>query len=281
MNEIIQQRLESFAAANANEEQQALKEIIQEVALFALWRAGFFEVAAFQGGTSLRILHHLPRFSEDLDFIVLKPSQDFNWPDYLKQLLEVFKEYGIKSEIQPQGRLDKTIKTAVIKDSSMVNHLNLSFYKGRPGLKLKVKLEIDINPPAGSGYSHTYLDFPTDFEVCHQDLASNFALKMHALLCRGFLKGRDWFDFNWYIKQGVSPNLILLKNALVQTGPWTGKDEIEVDMAWLKKVMQEKINAIDWPQAANDVAPFLRVTEQPSLKLWSARFFSDRLERLG
>jgi hypothetical protein len=281
MNEIIQQRLENFAASNAKDEEQALKEIIQEIALFALWRAGFFEVAAFQGGTSLRILHHLPRFSENLDFILFEPSPDFSWPVYLQQLQAVLEEYGIKSEVQPQGRLDKSIRTAVIKDSSVVNQLNLSFYKSHAGKKLKVKLEIDINPPAGSGYDYTYLDFPNDFEVCHQDLPSNFALKIHALLCREFLKGRDWFDFNWYIKQGVSPNLFLLKNALIQVGPWAGSEEIEVDLAWLKKVMQEKINEIDWSQAALDVAPFLRVTEQPSLKLWSARFFSDKLAKIG
>jgi len=280
MNEIIQQRLESFEATNANEEEQALKEIIQEVALFALWRAGFFELAAFQGGTSLRILHHLPRFSEDLDFILFEPSQDFGWADYLKQLQTVFEEYGIKSEVQPQGRLDKAVRTAVIKDTSVVNQLELSFYKSHPGQKLKVKLEVDINPPAGSGYGYTYLDFPADFEVCHQNLSSNFALKIHALLCRGFLKGRDWFDFNWYIKQGVSPNLLLLKNALVQAGPWARQEEIEVDMAWLKNALQEKINVIDWLEASTGVSAFLRVTEQPSLKLWSARFFSDKLARL-
>lgn len=280
MNEIIQQRLESIAAANANEEEQTLKEILQEITLFALWRAGFLEVAAFQGGASLRILHHLPRFSEDLDFVLFEPSQDFGWPVYLQQLQEVFEEYGIKSEVQLQGRLDKSIRTAVIKDTSVVNQLDLSFYKGRPGQKLKVKLEIHINPPAGSGYDYTYLDFPADFEVCHQDLGSNFALKIHALLCRGFLKGRDWFDFNWYIKQGVFSNLLLLKNALVQAGPWAGQKEIEVDMASPKKALQEKINEIDWQDAGRGVTPFLRITDQSSLKLWGARFFSDKLARL-
>jgi len=73
--------------------------------------------------------------------------------------------------------------------------------------RINIKLEIDVEPPAASGYEYSYLDFPTDYEVCHQDLGSNFALKLHALLCRGFLKGRDWYDFNWYIRQKVSPNL--------------------------------------------------------------------------
>jgi predicted nucleotidyltransferase component of viral defense system len=223
MNEIIQQRLLEFAPADEQEQEHALKEIIQDIALYALWRAGFFEVAAFQGGTSLRILHGLQRFSEDLDFILLEPSTDFDWAKFLKQLLAVLQEYGIDSEALPQGRMDKSIRTAVIKDSSVASQLNLVFYKGHSGRKLKIKLEVDINPPMGSGFEYTYLDFPTDFEVCHQDFSSNFALKIHALLCRGFLKGRDWYDFSWYVKQRTSPNLLLLKNALVQAGPWTGR----------------------------------------------------------
>lgn len=280
MNEIIQQRLDSYGASNANEEEQALKEIIQEVALYALWRAGFFEVAAFQGGTSLRILHGLPRFSEDLDFILKDSVTDFEWAGYLEQLLAVFEEYGVDSEALSSGRLDKVVKTAVIKDTSIVNQLNLSFYSGHPGKKLRVKLEIDVNPLKGSGYEYTYLDFPTDYEVCHQDLSSNFASKIHALLCRNFLKGRDWYDFNWYIKQSVSPNMELLKNALLQAGPWEGQKELIVDMSWLKDVLQDKIDSIDWERAVSAVAPFLKTSEQPGLALWSTRFFSQKLLKL-
>lgn len=280
MNRTIQQKLDSYSATNANEEEHALKEIIQEIALYALWRAGFFEVGAFQGGTSLRILHGLPRFSEDLDFILIKPTPDFEWSRYLKPLLMVLEEYGIKSEAVPLGRADKVIRTAVIKDNSVVNQLDLSFYKGQAGKKLKIKLEIDVNPPAGSGFDYTYLDFPTDYEVCHQDLSSNFSLKLHALLCRRFIKGRDWYDFNWYIKQRVSPNLTLLKNALVQTGPWEGQNTLRFDMDWLNSAMQKKIDSIDWVAAAADVAPFLSTMEQASLNLWSAGFFSQKLSKL-
>lgn len=281
MNRIIQQRLDSYGASDATGEEQALKEVIQEVALYALWRAGFFEVAAFQGGTSLRILHGLPRFSEELDFILKDSVTDFEWASYLEQLLAVFEEYGVKSEALTSGRLDKVVKTAVIRDDSIVSQLNLSFYSGHPGQKLRVKLEIDVNPPEGSGYEYTYLDFPTDYEVCHQDLSSNFALKIHALLCRSFIKGRDWYDFNWYIKQGVSPNMELLKNALLQAGPWEGQKGLTVDMSWLKGVLQDKIDSIDWEYAVSDVAPFLNASEQPSLTLWSARFFSQKLLKLN
>src|SRR3546814_13455615 len=101
-------------------------------------------------------------------------------------------------------------------------------------LTIRIKLEIDVNPPAGSGEDATYLDFPADYEVRHQDLPSNFALKIHALLCRGFLKGRDWYDFSWYVAKGTAPNLPLLRAALIQAGPWAGDESIAVNMPWLK-----------------------------------------------
>ena len=281
MIEIIQKRLDAYKATNPVEEEQATKEIIQEVSLYALWRSGFFEVAAFQGGTSLRILHGLPRFSEDLDFMLKVPDPDFDWSGYLTQLLSCFEEYGLKSEAIPKGRMQQRIKKAVIKDNSITNQLSLSFYQGREGQKINIKLEIDVEPPGSSGYAYAYLDFPTDYEVCHQDLSSNFALKIHALLCRGFLKGRDWYDFNWYLKQKVSPNLPHLKNALVQYGPWQGQDDLAVDISWLKNVMQEKIDSIDWKEAADDVERFLKPGAVESLKLWSARFFSAKLHLLA
>jgi len=176
--------------------------------------------------------------------------------------------------------MEQRIKKAVIKDNSVINQLNLSFYKGHAGQKINIKLEMDVEPPADSAYDYTYLDFPTDYEVCHQDLSSNFALKIHALLCRGFLKGRDWYDFNWYIKQGVSPNLPHLKNALVQYGPWQGQSDLNVDLPWLKDVLQEKIDSIDWKEAVGDVERFLKPVEVDSLRLWSGRFFTHKLQQL-
>ena len=281
MIEIIQQRLNDYGATNPVEEGQATKEIIQEVALYALWRADFFKVAAFQGGTSLRILHGLPRFSEDLDFMLKEPDPAFEWSSYLTQLLACFEEYGLRSEAIQKGRMDQRIQKAVIKDNSIINQLSLSFYQGHEGQKINIKLEIDVEPPAESGYEYSFLDFPADYEVCHQDLSSNFALKLHALLCRPFLKGRDWYDFNWYIKHGVSPNLPHLRNALLQYGPWRGQTQLAVDTHWLKEVIQKKIDSIDWAAAAGDVERFLKPVEVQSLSLWSNRFFSAKLDRLS
>lgn len=278
---IIQQRLDRYNASNQVEEEQATREIIQEIALYALWRSDFFEVAAFQGGTCLRIIHQLPRFSEDLDFMLKEPDPDFGWSLYLKPLLDTFSEFGLRSEAELKGKMDKRIRQAVIKDNSIAQQLNLSFYSGHPDRKLKIKLEIDVEPPALSGYDYSFLDFPLDFEVCHQDLPSNFALKIHALLCRGFLKGRDWFDFVWYVRQGVSPNLPHLESALHQLGPWAEDQDLSVNREWLKRTLKEAVSAINWTQAVADVRRFLPPAEQESLSLWSERFFFAKVDAMA
>lgn len=279
MIELIRKRLERYQASNAVEEEQALKEILQETALYTLWRADFFELAAFQGGTSLRILHGLPRFSEDLDFILKQADESFAWTAYLEPLIDGLAQFGIESEVLDKGRMDQRVRKALLKDNSGARQLDLSFHQGPVDRKLSIKLEIDINPPAGSGFAYSYLDFPLDFEVCHQDLGSNFALKIHALLCRPFLKGRDWYDFNWYVKQGTSPNLPLLQAALEQYGPWQGEG-VRIDHPWLLNTMREKISTIDWAAAAEDVSRFLKPVEQQSLRLWSQRFFLSKLDQL-
>ncbi len=280
MIEIIQQRLESYKSNNAVEEEQATKEILQEVALYSLWRADFFEVAAFQGGTSLRILHKLSRFSEDLDFILKAPDPAFSWNSYLPKLIEGLKEFGLQSEVLDKTRMEKNVREALLKDNSIGNQLNLRFYQGHATPTLKIKLEIDVNPPAGSAFGHVYLDFPLDFEVCHQDLPSNFALKIHALLCRPYLKGRDWYDFNWYIKQGVRPNLPHLQAALFQYGPWKVQP-LNVTSSWVMNTLNEKIATIDWLKATEDVERFLSTAEKQSLKLWSGKFFKSKVDQLS
>lgn len=281
MIDIIAEKLRSYDAANAIEEENAVKEILQEIALYALWRGDFFDVALFQGGTSLRILHGLPRFSEDLDFLLREPDGGFDWTPYLKTLIEVFGQFGLKLNALPRTKMDTAIRQALIKNDSIASQLDLSFAGAGKPKTIRIKLEIDVNPPAGSGEASTYLDFPADYEVRHQDLPSNFTLKIHALLCRGFLKGRDWFDFSWYVAKGVAPNLPLLRTALVQAGPWAGDDHIAVDTVWLNEALGSTIAKIDWKAAADDVRRFLRPAELKSLDLWSERFFLAKLDRLA
>ncbi|MEX1198768.1 MAG: nucleotidyl transferase AbiEii/AbiGii toxin family protein [Pseudohongiellaceae bacterium] len=278
MIDIIRQRLEQHRPVNENETRQIVKEILQELSLYGLWRAGFFEVAAFQGGTSLRILHGLPRFSEDLDFILKTPDEHFNWSSYCDTLRDQLTQFGLSTEIKPSGRLDRTVRAAMIKEDSIINQLDIAL-DSSPGRKIRIKLEIDVVPPEGSGFQYRYLDFPLDFEVCHQDLSSNFALKIHALLCRPWVKGRDWFDFAWYVRQRIHPNLPLLENALAQYGPWAGTAP-PVDRAWLTAALRQRVDSIDWDDARTDVRRFLSSQELPGLDLWGTRFFTARIDTM-
>lgn len=278
MIEIIKQKLETYSAKTKFEEDNALKEIMQEIALYALWRADFFDHALFQGGTSLRILHQLNRFSEDLDFILDKPNPDFNWKFYVPTLHLVFEEFGIVNEIISKDKMDGNIKKAALKNDSIVNQIDLQFARDNRK-KIQIKLEIDINPPEHSGEDYTYLDFPLDHQVRHQDLPSNFALKIHALLCRPHLKGRDWYDFAWYISQNIFPNQKHLEAALIQAGPWKN-NKFSVTHDWLQAALSQKIESIDWDAAAKDVAKFLRPREAKSLALWSNDFFQKKVAKL-
>lgn len=279
MIDILRKRLERYSVSEAKQEEQALKEILQEVTLYGLWRADFFTAAAFQGGTCLRILHGLPRFSENLDFILRTPDKEFRWIPFFEPLELVMAEFGIRCELVDRGNMDRAVRQALLKDDSFAGQLNLSFFGGQNPRKLKIKLEIDTQPPEGSDFEYRYLDFPLDFELCFQTLASNFSLKIHALLCRPYIKGRDWFDFGWYVTQDVAPNLLLLENALNQYGPWAGKQQ-RIDKEWLNNALSDRIGSIDWPQTAKDVVPFLPPAFQQSLRLWSPQFFTEKLATL-
>lgn len=278
MIDLIRDRLTAYNCTNQIEEEQGLREIIQEIALYGLWRSGFFEVGALQGGTSLRILHGVNRFSEDLDFILKTADKEFSWARYLGGMTNCFEEFGVRPEILDKSRMEKRIRKALIKDSSIANQLNLSFFRGDSRRRQKIKLEIDIDPPENSNFEYSYLNFPLDFEVCHQDLSSNFSLKIHSLLCRPYVKGRDWFDFNWYVNKGVGVNYPHLQSALNQWGPWAGTDP-SVDTAWVKTALAEKIAKIDWKEAVIDVEPFLPLSDQHGLKLWGERFFMDKVDK--
>lgn len=279
MIELLRKRVEYYSPSDAKQEEQVIKEVLQEVALYGLWRSDFFAVAAFQGGTCLRILHGLPRFSEDLDFVLRIPDASFRWQPYFETLDKVMNEFGLHCELVDRGNMDRAVRQALLKDDSIARQINLSFSSGPNRRKLKVKLEIDTQPPEGSEFEFRYLDFPLDFELCTQTLSSNFSLKIHALLCRPYVKGRDWFDFGWYVAQNASPKLSLLQNALQQYGPWAGKQQ-KVDTEWLNTTMRDKIASIDWSKAAQDVAPFLQPAFQQSLRLWSAPFFAEKLATL-
>lgn len=277
--DIINERLKSYKTKTVEDEENALKEILQEIAIYALSGAQFFDKAIFHGGTALRILYKLPRFSEDLDFMLSEPNADFNWKPFLKALTNTFETFGIQPEVTDKSRVDNTIKKLFLKDDSIGKLLNLSF-KHHPGKKLAIKFEIDTNPPAGSTSEIKFLDFPLDFSVTAHTLSSSFAGKCHALLCRSYVKGRDWYDFGWYISKNITPNLMFLEAAIEQQGPWKN-EAIHITPEWLVQAMSEKIKSIDWNYAAKDVEKFLGPQDRKTLPLWSEPFFLSKLEKLN
>jgi predicted nucleotidyltransferase component of viral defense system len=277
--ESIQQRLLSYQCQTILDQENALKEIAQEIALMALSRAGFFRIAAFHSGTCLRILYGLSRFSEDLDFVLNNPDKNFDWSHYTKSMSEEFSAYGYTLEVKSKATLEKAVKSAFLKADSAGGILILKENRtNRP--KIQIKLEIDSNPPSGSTNELKYLDFPLPFSVNTQDLPSLFAGKSHALLCRQYIKGRDWYDFLWYVSKKTPINFTLLSNALEQTGPWQ-KKHIHVTPEWYLKELTIKIKHIDWDAAKKDVARFLKPRELATLNIWSEEFFLSRIEKLS
>ena len=274
---IIQDRLDSYQCSTALEEEQALREITQEVALAALGRTDFFKYAAFHGGTCLRIFYGTNRFSEDFDFLLKEPDQDFNLETYLRRLSIELEAYGYKLETTDRSKADSTVEKAFIKDNSIGKVLQLNHLRAdRSMRKIRIKLEIDTNPPEASNYEIKYLDFPFVSSVTVQDLPSLFAGKIHALLCREYTKGRDWYDFIWYAGRGVDINYRFLASALKQQGPWRGQ-ELKVDKEWTIQALHGRICSLDWREARDDVRRFVRQNELASLELWTKELFLDRL----
>jgi predicted nucleotidyltransferase component of viral defense system len=278
--QMIQQRLLNYNCKTDVEEQQAIREITQEVVLAALGRGDFFKHALFQGGTCLRIFYGLNRFSEDLDFILREATADFQLKDHIKHLTDELAAYGYIIEITDRGKADATVKKAFLKDDSLGRVIDLRYANQTgPMTKIRIKLEVDTNPPVGSGHELKYLDFPFVSSVAVQDRPSLFAGKIHALLCRKYIKGRDWYDFIWYTSNRTAINYDFLTSAINQIGPWQGQS-ITVDKAWLSSELERKIASMNWKQAAEDVRRFVRVEEQSSLDIWSKELFLGQLDKL-
>lgn len=275
---IIQDRLGSYKCMSVKEEELALREITQEVALAALSRADFYKAAVFHGGTCLRVFYSLNRFSEDLDFMLKKPDARFMLDAYLKDMAVEFEAYGYKLEVTDRSMADNAVKKAFLKDDSIGKVLQLSHLKAdRSARKIKIKIEVDTNPPAGSTFESKFLDFPFAFSVTLQDRPSLFAGKISALLCREYVKGRDWYDFIWYTSRKTPINFDFLAAALKQTGPWRDQ-AVVVDNTWCIEQLKQKIRSIEWNKAKADVRPFIDPRELDSLALWGREFFLDRLE---
>ena len=277
--QMIRERMRSYNCQTAIEEQQVLREITQEVALAALGRGDFFKHALFQGGTCLRVFYGLNRFSEDMDFILRQPDPDFQLKEHLQRLKDELSAYGYQIEITDRGKVEAVFKTAFIKDSSLGKLIELHHVdRTGPPAKIRIKLEVDTNPPGGSGEELKYLDFPFVSAVAVQDKPSLFAGKVHALLCREYVKGRDWYDFIWYTSQGTGLNEAFLTAAINQFGPWQ-KQNLVANKTWIVNELEKKIVSMDWKQAVEDIRRFIRANEQPSLGLWSKELFLHQLDK--
>lgn len=278
--EIIQERLESYGCASALEEEQALREISQEIILAGLGRTDFFNRAGFHGGTCLRIFHGLGRFSEDLDFALREPDQTFELLPYLDQVCDELSAYGYNMEIDDRSQGGQTVQKAFLKDDSLGTLLHLDYRpRSGPMRKLRVKLELDTNPPAGASYEMPVLDYPFPSAVRVFDRSSLFAGKIHALLCRNYLKGRDWYDFIWHTARRTPINHPLLSASLDQQGPWKGTRPA-TDNTWCIENLSAAIRAVDWDKARQDVQRFIKTRELPSLDLWNADFFLAQCSKL-
>ncbi len=280
--EIIKDRIRKYSPQSVQEEENAIKEIYQEIALAGLARHGFFKIAGFQGGTCLRILYNLNRFSEDLDFILLHHDKTFMWKPFLMGLQKEFEIYDIRLDVRTPDKNEKNIRKAVLKDDSFLKIFELQFDRNKAHKqKIQIKFEVDIHPPEGSLFETHYLEFPLSFSIVAQDKPSLFASKCHALLCRSFLKGRDWYDFLWYVGNKVSINFELLKNALIQTSDWKWVFEKPLTKGMLIELLKKKVEEIDWKKASLDVRSFIKPIDREILQGWNRELFLAYIDKLS
>jgi predicted nucleotidyltransferase component of viral defense system len=285
MHEAVSRMLSRYDCRDAADYLNALREILQEVALLGLWRSKFFEKAAFYGGTALRILHHLDRFSEDMDFSLLRPADSFDLVGYGGFLQKEIAGFGFDVRFEEIAKARRSpIQSAFLKANThaqlLVIETGQQILRAIPqGRILKIKLEVDTDPPLGFATETRYLLQPIPFAVRAFALPDLFAGKMHAILCRRWknrVKGRDWYDLVWYAANYPQMHLHHLEKRMRQTGDW--KDTAPLTSEDLKKLIVAAIDRLDVNQARKEVEPFVRHPE--SLDLWSREFFLEVASRI-
>ncbi len=285
MNNIIAQMLENYEIKNTNDELNALKEIIQEIVLSGLSRGGFFDEVAFYGGTALRMFYNLNRFSEDLDFALLSPNKNFDLSKYFIYIEKELKAYGLNLEIHPKTKnKDSNIASAFLKGDTLEHILKFFPEEGTRQFnhllkEIKIKFEVDVNPPKGANYSMEYKLLPSPHQIRLYDKESLFAGKIHAILCRNWVsrtKGRDLYDYVFFMATNTKVNLELLKNKLIESNYINVNENFDIKK--LKELLNKKFQEINYNDARNDVFPFIKDVE--SLTLWSSEFFIHITEKL-
>ena len=286
MNNVIEQMITKYEIKNINDEINALKEIIQEIILAGLSRGGFFNEAAFYGGTALRIFYNLDRFSEDLDFALIVPNKNFDLNKYFNYIERELKAYGLNLEINyKEKKIDSNITSAFVKGDTL--ELILKFFPNEENhvynhiLKnIKIKFNVDINPPSCASYEDKYKLLPSPHQVKLYDKESLFAGKIHAILCRNWskrTKGRDLYDYVFFIANNISINIELIKNKLIASNYIDIDSKFDIDV--LKELLIKKFNEIDYKEAKEDIMPFVKNVD--SLDVWNKDFFISITKKLN
>ncbi|MGL6266344.1 MAG: nucleotidyl transferase AbiEii/AbiGii toxin family protein [Chitinophagaceae bacterium] len=280
---MIKEWLKEYNPVNQEAAEQALREIMQEIALAGLQRSGFFEKAAFYGGTALRIFHGLQRFSEDLDFSLLEVNPGFSLEPYMKSIEAEFSALGVTVSIEEKYKTAATnVDSAFLKPDTTWKELIIKKILPHESVKmrpmLKIKIEIDKSPPLGFNTEEKLLLKPYSFYVKCFTLSDLFAGKMHALLFRewkGRVKGRDWFDMEWYIRKNIPLNLGHLLIRSLDSGDW--KENSMTQEAFLT-ILQKKIKAVSFKSIREDLVRF--IPDDKVIEIWSPRYFSDLAQKI-
>lgn len=265
-------------------EQTKIREILQQTALLGLERQGFFEKAAFYGGTALRILYGLDRFSEDLDFTLLEPNENFDFTPYLEGMRRELLSFGFNMEVTKKS---KNVDTSIVSAFMKMNTIELYLAIGEEAKaknvihneKVQIKLEVDITPPSHARFENRLVLNPVTFYVLTLNKSDLFAGKMSAILYRawkGRVKGRDWYDLIWYIQNKVPLSLPYLESCLKQAGNLKPSDALS--RALLLEMLNTKIQSIDWDSAKADMRSF--ISDPQRLDIWSPLFFSELINHL-
>lgn len=266
MIEIIKQQL--TGGMTQEQKLNRAREVLQLTALKIIYDKGYFKNLSFTGGTALRVLFDLKRFSEDLDFSLVD-AKGYDFGRMVAALLKEYELYGLKAEGMPKD--DKNVHSVFLKFPSLLKEVGLSALKDQ---KLSIKLEIDSNPPEGGRIVSTLVNKVYMFNIVHFDLPSLFATKLHACFFRKYAKGRDFYDLIWYLSRKVSPNFILLNNAIKQTQGY----DAAIDENNLKSFLLERISKVDFSALKKDVDRFLE--DKSELKLLDAGLIMSSIETI-
>ncbi|MBS0032419.1 nucleotidyl transferase AbiEii/AbiGii toxin family protein [Chitinophaga sp. 22321] len=280
---MIKEWLDTYKPRNKEDAVHALREIMQEIALAGLQRSGFFEKAAFYGGTALRIFYGLNRFSEDLDFSLLAVTPDFSLDKYLDAIKAEFDSLGMSVSVKEKKKTNQNnIDSAFLKSETIWKELILEEIIPQTGLdqkaNIKIKIEVDTEPPLGFETEERLLLKPFSFYVKCFTISDLFAGKMHALLFRKWkdnVKGRDWYDMEWYIKKGVTLNLQHLVIRAKDSGDWDKDIMTEKEF---RALLEAKIDSVDLNRVKEDISRFIPDTKV--LDIWSTKYFHDLVQLL-